>query len=193
MDAFGPQKLWPWIRELVGTLPGLETFRLHAFTINGSETSIPRMFLLDLAKVHGGTLTAFIVPNVMLTLKDMECLGSLFSSLGELVCMVASVDVASIAEAVSYARNLHTLKLQVQWIPSGASAGRTKFTLKDAMNMMLPQRNSDEDKETPTKESRLRVIGIGSVLYNGKWILDEKDGGTRFVVTAGVAQDKWQT
>ena len=93
MDAFGPQKLWPWIRELVGTIPGLETFRLHAFTINGSETSIPRMFLLDLAKVHGGSLTAFIVPNVMLTLKDVECLGSLFSELGELVCMVATVDV----------------------------------------------------------------------------------------------------
>ena len=78
---------------------------------------------------------------------------------------------ASIAEAVSYARNLHTLKLQVQWIPSGgASAGRTKFTLQDAMNMMLPQSNSDvedkdKDKETPIKESRLRVIGIGSVLY----------------------------
>jgi len=79
----------------VGTIPGLETFRLHAFTINGSETSIPRMFLLDLAKVHGGTLTAFVVPNVMLTLKDMECLGSLFGLLGELVCMVASVDVVS--------------------------------------------------------------------------------------------------
>jgi len=73
---------------------------------------------------------------------------------------------ASIAEAVSYARNLHTLKLQVQWIPSGANARRTKFTLQDAMNMMLPQRNSDvADKETPIKESRLRVIGIGSVLY----------------------------
>ena len=80
---------------------------------------------------------------------------------------------ASIAEAVSYARNLHTLKLQVQWIPSGgASAGRTKFTLQDAMNMMLPQSNSDvvdkdkdKDKETPIKESRLRIIGIGSVLY----------------------------
>lgn len=199
MDAFGPQKMWPWIRELVGTIPGLETFRLHAFTINGSETSIPRMFLLDLAKVHGGSLTAFIVPNVMLTLKDVECLGSLFGGLGELVCMVASGDVASIAEAVSYARNLHTLKLQVQWIPSGgASAGKTKFTLEDAANMMLPQSNSDvadkdNDKETPIKESRLRVIGIGSVLYTGKWILDEKDGGTRFVVTAGVAQDKWQT
>ena len=143
MDAFGPQKLWPWIRELVGTIPGLETFCLHAFTINGSETSIPRIFLLDLAKVHGGSLKAFIVPNVMLTLKDVECLGSLFGSLGELVCIVATVDVvsfflaltefsenifffleqASIAEAVSYARNLHTLKLQVQWIPSGGASG----------------------------------------------------------------------
>ena len=72
---------------------------------------------------------------------------------------------------MSYARNLHTLKLQVQWIPSGgASAGRTKFTLQDAVNMMLPQSNSDvehkdKDKETPIKESRLRIIGIGSVLY----------------------------
>jgi hypothetical protein len=46
--------------------------------------------------------------------------------------------------------------------------GRTKFTLQDAINMMLPQRNldvADEDKETPIKESRLRVIGIGSILY----------------------------
>ena len=49
-------------------------------------------------------------------------------------------------------------------------AGRTKFTLQDAVNMMLPQSNSDvehkdKDKETPIKESRLRIIGIGSVLY----------------------------
>lgn len=92
MDTLGPQKLWGWIRGLVPK-PGLETFKLHAFTINMGHTSIPRMFILDLAVVHSDTLKHFMVGEAQLTLKDVECLCSKFTKLETLVCSVASPDV----------------------------------------------------------------------------------------------------
>ena len=92
MDNFGPHKLWRWIRELVPR-PGLETFRLHAFTFNMGYTGIPRMFVLDLAVAHGDTLKQFIVGEASLTLKDIECLCSKFPKLETIVCSVASADV----------------------------------------------------------------------------------------------------
>lgn len=94
MDTMGPQKLWGWIRELLPE-PSLETFRLHAFTINMGQTSIPRMFILDLAVVHKHTLKHFIVGDAHLTLKDVECLCSKFPRLETLACSVASPDVVS--------------------------------------------------------------------------------------------------
>jgi len=95
MDNLGPQKLWGWIRELIPR-PGLETFRLNAFTFNMGYTGIPRMFILDLAVAHGDNLKHFIVGEASLTLKDIECLCSKFPRLETIACSVANVDVVSV-------------------------------------------------------------------------------------------------
>lgn len=94
IDSLGPQKLWSWIRELVPQ-PSLETFKLHAFTTNPSNTTIPRWFILDLSVVHGETLKHFMVGDTQLTLEDIACLCSKFPKLETLVCSVASPDVVS--------------------------------------------------------------------------------------------------
>jgi len=183
MDSFGPQKLWTWIRDLVPQA-GLETFRLRAFTINGN-TGIPRMFILDLAAVHGTTLKHFLVGEAQLTLQDIECLCSKFPKLETLICSTSSPDVASIGEAISGAKNLTTLRLQTQLILTmrGFEKG-PKFTLEDARDMMLRDENS-----------KLRVIAIANMQYKGKWVLEEVDEpeALKFVVSADVAEDKWQT
>ncbi|KIM36753.1 hypothetical protein M413DRAFT_448889 [Hebeloma cylindrosporum] len=154
MDNFGPHKLWRWIGELVPR-PGLETFRLHAFTFNMGYTGIPRMFILDAAIAHGDTLKHFIVGEASLTLKDIECLCSKFPKLETIVCSVASADVDSIIEAIAGARNLQTLKIQVQWIPNGGMQSRGPvFTLEDAIRMTRR-----------TEESKIRTIAIGRFQY----------------------------
>ena len=94
MDNLGPHNLWAWIRDIV-PLTGLETFRLHAFSING-RTGIPRMFVLDLAAVHGNTLKHFLVVEAQLTLQDIECLCVKFPKLETLVCSTSSPDVVSL-------------------------------------------------------------------------------------------------
>lgn len=94
MDNLGPQNLWAWIRDIV-PLTGLETFRLHAFSING-RTGIPRMFVLDLAAIHGNTLKHFLVVEAQLTLQDIECLCVKFPKLETLVCSTSSPDVVSL-------------------------------------------------------------------------------------------------
>jgi len=92
MDSLGPHNFFQWVRELVPN-PGLETFKLHAFTFRLGHTSIPRMFIIDLARVHGDTLKHFMVGEAQLTLKDIECLCSMFPKLESLVCAVASPDI----------------------------------------------------------------------------------------------------
>jgi hypothetical protein len=93
MDNLGPYNLWAWIRDIV-PLKGLETFRLHAFSING-RTGIPRMFVLDLAAVHGKSLKHFLVGEAQLTLQDIECLCVKFPNLETLICSTSSPDVVS--------------------------------------------------------------------------------------------------
>ncbi|KAF8911647.1 hypothetical protein CPB84DRAFT_1762467 [Gymnopilus junonius] len=132
MDNFGPQKLWGWIQDLVPR-PGLEKFKLHAFTFNMGYTGIPRMFILELARMHGRTLKEFVVGEAHLTLGDVECLCSMFGGLEMLVCSVASPDVDSIINAISPAKNLQTLKLQVQWIPAAAAAAGSEATASMSM------------------------------------------------------------
>lgn len=94
MDSYGLQRLWGWILDLVPKR-GLETFKLYAFTINSWHMSVPRMFILDLARIHGNTLKDFLVGETPLTLTDIECLCSMFPNLETLVCAVASPDVVS--------------------------------------------------------------------------------------------------
>lgn len=94
MDSLGPQKLWGWILDLVPK-KGLETFKLYAFIINGAHTAVPRMFIIDLARVHGGTLKCFMVGEALFTLNDIECLCSMFPNLETLVCSVVRHDIVS--------------------------------------------------------------------------------------------------
>jgi hypothetical protein len=94
VDSLNPSSFFRWIRELVPK-PGLETLKLHAFTSRLGDTNIPRMFIIDLARVHGDTLKHFIVGEAQLTLSDIECLCSMFSKLESLVCAVASPDIVS--------------------------------------------------------------------------------------------------
>lgn len=100
MDSLNPNSFFQWIRELVPK-PGLETFKLHAFTFRPGDTNIPRMFIIDLARVHGDTLRHFIVGEAQLTLSDIECLCSMFPKLESLVCAVASPDIVSRRDEIS--------------------------------------------------------------------------------------------
>lgn len=92
MDDMGPQKLWRFISDLVPN-PGLETLKLHVFTVNMGYTTVPRVFILGLARLHADTLKHFIVGEAQLTLGDIECLCSMFPKLESLNCSVASPDV----------------------------------------------------------------------------------------------------
>jgi hypothetical protein len=94
MDNLGPTNFFQWVRGLV-PLPGLETFKLHAFTFRLGHTNIPRMFIIDLARVHRDTLKHFIVGEAQLTLNDIGCLCTMFPKLESLVCAVASPDIVS--------------------------------------------------------------------------------------------------
>lgn len=107
VDTLGPGKLWTWIKDILPN-PGLEKFKLHAFTLNstryiggavgevgGDGTMVPRMFLLDLAKLNGDCLREFDIGSVELTMSDIRCLNTSFSKLESLTCAVAVPDVVS--------------------------------------------------------------------------------------------------
>jgi hypothetical protein len=102
VDTLGPGKLWSWIKDIIPN-PGLEKFQLHAFTMTGeirvgseAGTMVPRMFLLDLARVHGDSLREFDIGNVELTMSDVRCLRNGFEKLEALTCAVAVPDVVSV-------------------------------------------------------------------------------------------------
>ncbi|KAK7052811.1 hypothetical protein VNI00_004130 [Paramarasmius palmivorus] len=213
VDGLGTQKIWSWIRDLVPR-PGLEFFKLHAFTIyNGSynlpvgfsnvvphgssgtsrmmsyveslrgQATIPRMFILDLALVHKDTLRTFEVGEAgVMTMGDVECLCGVFPKLEVLACAVASKNVDDLKHAIRNAKNLKSLKLQIHWIPDEPGTNYSwrppVFSVKDARDLML--RN---------EESLLRVVGVGPVLYIGKWVVP----GPTLEVLENVAEDKWHT
>ncbi|KAL0574817.1 hypothetical protein V5O48_007154 [Marasmius crinis-equi] len=192
------QKIWTWIRELVPN-QGLESLKIHAFTlfhsstsrmmsyvesITGSgQTTIPRMFILDLALVHKETLRRFEVAEAgVMTVSDVECLSGVFPKLEVLGCTVASRDAVSIKQSIRSARNLTTIMAQVRWIPDDTVEPHKRqkpgFSIEDAKDLML--RSGD---------SCLRMVGVGSVLYVGRWI----NPGPTFEVVENVAEDKWFT
>ncbi|KAJ6589986.1 hypothetical protein DFH09DRAFT_1140592 [Mycena vulgaris] len=179
IDIMGPLKLWAWITTILPRA-GLETFKLHAFTLHMGHTRIPRAFLLDLATMQADTLRHFIAGDAELTLPDIECLCHKFPHLETLVCLVVAPDVETIAAAVEKAANLKVLRLEVRWILNDAQPPPQDFSLDQARGWML----RDE-------RSLLRIIGINSVVYTGKWILEEQD--LKFEVVADVAGDKWNT
>lgn len=88
--TLGHIRLWDWIRELI-PYTSLESFTLNSFTRMG-QTHIPRTFMRDLARLHGPTLTEFIVGDAELTLLDIELLCSSFPNLEILACSVISPD-----------------------------------------------------------------------------------------------------
>ncbi|KAJ6631493.1 hypothetical protein B0H10DRAFT_496413 [Mycena sp. CBHHK59/15] len=179
IDIMGPQKLWAWIIVILPR-PGLETFKLHAFTLHMGHTRVPRSLLLDLAVMQANTLKHFIAGDAELALLDVACLCYKFPKLETLVCLVVAADVNSIESAVEKAANLKTLRLQVHWIQNDSQPTPMDLTLEQARSWMLRHENS-----------RLRVIGINSVVYTGKWILEENI--LKFEVVADVEGDKWNT
>ena len=54
--------------------------------------SIPRGFLLSLARRHANTLRRILFNMTQLTLEDIQCVCELFPQLEELSCAVASRD-----------------------------------------------------------------------------------------------------
>ncbi|KAJ7655692.1 hypothetical protein DFH06DRAFT_1200738 [Mycena polygramma] len=179
IDTMGPLKLWAWITTILPRA-GLETLKLHAFTLHLGHTRIPRAFILDLATMQADSLKHFIVGDAELTLPDIECLCYKFPRLETLVCLVVAPDVATITAAVEKAANLKMLRLQVQWICKDVQPTPKDLTLKQARSWML----RDET-------SLLRVIGVNSVVYTGKWILEQQT--LKFEVIADVEGDKWNT
>ncbi|KAG6920127.1 hypothetical protein DXG01_004893 [Tephrocybe rancida] len=184
MDRFGPQALWGWIRGLVPK-PGLKKLDLRVFTIDSGHTGVPRMFILDLARIHGTTLKHFIIGEAQLMLGDIECLCTKFPNLETLICSTASIDIESIMDSLAEGKNLQLLRLHVQWIPSGRKDAR-KFTLQHAQHLMCR-----------TEGSKLREVSIGSDLYRGKWVFDEPEEGQEgklvFQILADVAEARWPT
>jgi hypothetical protein len=94
IDIMGPLKLWAWITTILPRR-GLETLKLHAFTLHMGHTRIPRAFILDLATMQGESLRHFIAGDAELTLPDIECLCYKFPRLESLVCLVVAPDVVS--------------------------------------------------------------------------------------------------
>ncbi|KAJ6593356.1 hypothetical protein B0H19DRAFT_1089953 [Mycena capillaripes] len=179
IDTGGPLKLWAWITTILPR-PGLETLKLHAFTLHMGHTRIPRAFILDLATMQADSLKHFMAGDAELTLPDIECLCYKFPKLETLVCLVVAPNVETIAAAVEKAVNLKTLRLQVHWICSGTQPTPKDLTLVQARGWMLRG-----------ETSLLRVIGVNSVVYTGKWILEEQ--ALKFEVVADVEGDKWNT
>ncbi|EPT02466.1 hypothetical protein FOMPIDRAFT_1090242, partial [Fomitopsis schrenkii] len=79
VDVQGPRQLWAWIRGLL-PFPSLESFTLHAFSYQG-EASLPRAFMLEMARTHRATLKHLNVSSALLTPEDVECLCTIFPGL----------------------------------------------------------------------------------------------------------------
>lgn len=60
--------------------------------MHAGHISMPRLFILDMAEIHGQTLKHFMVGEAQLTLNDIECLCTKFPRLETLVCSGASPD-----------------------------------------------------------------------------------------------------
>ena len=80
----GPQQLWTWILRVVPR-PSLVSFTLNAFSTQG-EALVPRGFILDMAATHRDTLRHFTADSTQMTMKDLECLCTMFPMLETLSC-----------------------------------------------------------------------------------------------------------
>jgi hypothetical protein len=116
-------------------------------------------------------------------------------------------------QAIASAKNLITLRLQTQLTsPMGRFGSGLKFTLEDAREMMLRDENSKlrviaiANMQYKVGRSRFLSTGLKFLCVNffflffsgekGKWVLEEEvdeSVALKFIVSADVAEDKWQT
>ena len=87
VDILGPHQLWQWIQRLIPR-PSLESFTLDTFSTSG-EMSMPRRFLLDLAKTHRLTMKHFHIDSVQITMEELELVCTAFELLESLECSIA--------------------------------------------------------------------------------------------------------
>lgn len=90
-SCVGSCYFWKWILDLLPH-PGLETFRLCAFSMN-ADAVIPSTFVVDLATKHRSTLKRVMVGNCHLTLADIQFLCSRAPSLEALEFSLSSPDM----------------------------------------------------------------------------------------------------
>ncbi|KAI0753357.1 hypothetical protein C8Q80DRAFT_1217526 [Daedaleopsis nitida] len=177
----GFQQLWTWIRRLTPR-PGLESFTLNAFSTQG-EALIPRGFLLDMAATHKDTLKHFTADSMQMTLKDVECLCTVFPALETLSCSTLFThDEAGVRyeETVASAKNLREIRMVNNWM-SNAHLGNQMY-MQAARNSMLRE------------DSKLRLIALGCTIYEGRWVCKQAEDGTHHVefdVACNVVQDLW--
>ncbi|KAI0071182.1 hypothetical protein K474DRAFT_1693547 [Panus rudis PR-1116 ss-1] len=180
VDQQGPQKLWSWIAGLIPR-PSLETLIMHTFSTQG-EMSMPRLFLLDLARTQKHTLKYFLLNTVQLTLEDLECLCTIFPELVAISCSLAWCrNHAEIKRSIRNARKLQRLRLHVNWIP-GSSFSTSRFGTREAMEWMMGE------------NSQLRVIEMGQDVYTGRWVRREpavREPFVEFEVACNTRDDPW--
>lgn len=192
-DPMGIEMLFPWVHTLLPHT-SLESFHLHAFTSSSSgRVYIPETFIQDLACVHGSVLKEFLVDDSFVTLDDVQTLCTAFPRLENLSCALASPDVVSIAQAVSGARVLKQLKLQVQWTSSrgttniDASTGspstmlqsrrlrsnHTPYAARISSKRLsaCPLFTADDARALMVNSPLLNLVEVNTEHYLGKWIL----------------------
>ncbi|KDQ56509.1 hypothetical protein JAAARDRAFT_79458 [Jaapia argillacea MUCL 33604] len=176
----GPEQLWSWILGLVLGRKG-----------GKGQTSMPRSFMLGLAKIHKETLKIFGIGTTQLSLDDVEFLCGRLKRLEELVCSTSSLDAAAISQAVSKASHLQTLKLQVLSLGQGFlgsggdygyhSAGGYDFSGSGGRRGGTYYYHTHSDLGVVSLfrvehawemmvRSRLRVVWVGAARFRGQWV-----------------------
>ncbi|OCH93519.1 hypothetical protein OBBRIDRAFT_790230 [Obba rivulosa] len=183
VDVQGPVQLWTWLLRLLPR-PSLECFTLNAFSTQG-EATCPRQVLIELAKTQTDTLRHVYIDSVQMTLDDVTCLLMKFPNIETLSCSLALCQSPKvIEEAIASAQYLRILRLQTSWVAfhNGLDRCVIPFGTEDARKMML------------RKDSQLRVISVGKVLYTGVWVRRELEDGSEqlgFEVLRDVVHDSW--
>ena len=172
----GFQQLWTWIRRLTPR-PSLESFTLNAFSIQG-ESFIPRGFILDMANTHRDTLRHFTADSMQMTLKDIECLCTVFPSLETLSCSTLFTPEGvsgscAVDLGLRFTRTLNKANwpAQAQYEESVAKANKLR-EIRMNMNNWMPSNKMDAAlymevarKAMLREGSVLRAITLGCNIY----------------------------
>ncbi|KAI0698320.1 hypothetical protein C8T65DRAFT_660923 [Cerioporus squamosus] len=173
-------QLWTWIRRLTPR-PSLESFTLNAFSTQG-EALVPRGFILDMANIHKNTLRHFTADSSQMTLADIECLCTVFPLLETVSCSTLfAPEGAHYEEVVAKANNLREIRMNMNnWMPS---------------NKMDSAMYSEAVRKSMLREgSVLRVVALGYIIYQGRWVYRKAEDGTHrveFDIACNVVQDLW--